>query len=384
MSNYYNKTKCTTDDDYSEGDKVSVLVPKIDRCSTDMCRIPAVITNVSGGDKIKFYQITTAAGIVRNKFRSGDLKSFSGDINPDTTKEVSLREAALKVNAANRFTVSRCHCKGKCENAQCSCIRSKIKCSTHCHPGNKTCHNVSEYSSSKIKTHLDQKDVTILSSPTGWLTDKHMSVANQILQRDHPLADGLQDTLLQQNLAWQQPTSQYVQILHVNKSHWITISNINMNNPKDASRSTVYVYDSLHGKLTAEIKELISHFHQGDKIKMFVMNTQLQENGNDCGLFAIAFAKSILAGQDPTEVHYISPRMHLSSYMPIGEIPMFPTTSIPCTQKILHKDIHFPHGVTADFLDFIPEDKPKKKANVKKLKEYNLQNDYEEDIINLL
>ena len=40
MSNYYNKTKCTTDDDYSEGDKVSVLVPKIDRCSTDMCRIP--------------------------------------------------------------------------------------------------------------------------------------------------------------------------------------------------------------------------------------------------------------------------------------------------------------------------------------------------------
>ena len=93
-----------------------------------MCRIPVVITNVSGGDKIKFYQITTTAGIVRNKFRSGDLKSFSGDINPDTTKEVSLREAALKVNAANRFTVSRYHCKGKCENAKCSCIRSKIKC----------------------------------------------------------------------------------------------------------------------------------------------------------------------------------------------------------------------------------------------------------------
>ena len=92
MNNYYNKTKCTTDNYYSEGDKVSVLVPKINRCSTDMCRIPAVITNVSGGDKIKFYQITTTAGIVRNKFRSGDLKSFSGDINPDTTKEVSLRK----------------------------------------------------------------------------------------------------------------------------------------------------------------------------------------------------------------------------------------------------------------------------------------------------
>ena len=114
-----------------------------------------------------------------------------------------------------------------------------------------------------------------------------------------------------------------------------------MNNPKDASKSTVYVYDSL---------------------------TQLQENGNDCGVFTIAFAKSILAGQDPTEVHYISPRMHLSSYMPEEEIPMFPTTSIPCAQKILHKDIHFPHGVKTDFLDFIPEDKPKKMTNPKKLK----------------
>ena len=45
---------------------------------------------------------------------------------------------------------------------------------------------------------------------------------------------------------------------------------------------------------------------------------------------------------------------------------------------------HFPHGVKADFLDFIPEDKPKKMTNPKKLKKYNLQNDYEEGIINLL
>ena len=55
-----------------------------------------------------------------------------------------------------------------------------------------------------------------------------------------------------------------------------------------------------------------------------------------------------------------------SSYTPIEEIPMFPTTSILCTQKILHKNIHFPHEVTADLLDFIPEDKPKKMTNAKK------------------
>ena len=46
---------------------------------------------------------------------------------------------------------------------------------------------------------------------------------------------------------------------------------------------------------------------------------------------------------------------------------MFINTSTEnSTQKILHKDIHFPHGVTADFLDFIPEDKPKKEGKCKK------------------
>ena len=58
MDSYYNKTKCTKADDFKEGDLVSITVPKIDRCSTDLQRVPGVIH--SGGDQVKYYQVATS------------------------------------------------------------------------------------------------------------------------------------------------------------------------------------------------------------------------------------------------------------------------------------------------------------------------------------
>ena len=52
--------------------------------------------------------------------------------------------------------------------------------------------------------------------------------------------------------------------------------------------------------INQETKSLIGEYHQGDKVKINIMNVQQQENGSDCGVFAIAFAKTILAGIDPT------------------------------------------------------------------------------------
>ena len=87
MSSYYNKTKCTKADDFKEGDMVSFMVPKIDRCSTDLQRIPGVIHSVSGGYQVKYYKVATSAGMIKNKFRSGDLNTFSGTITPNTGKD---------------------------------------------------------------------------------------------------------------------------------------------------------------------------------------------------------------------------------------------------------------------------------------------------------
>ena len=62
-------------------------------------------------------------------------------------------------------------------------------------------------------------------------------MAHNILKKDYPGVDGLQDTLLQQNFSWDIPSSEFVQVLHVNGNHWITIG---------LSDSSVNVYDSLY------------------------------------------------------------------------------------------------------------------------------------------
>ena len=147
----------------------------------------------------------------------------------------------------DEFTVNRCKCKGKCNTAQCSCIRSHISCSNHCHPGRK-CKN--SHLIQKKKDVLNAEDIEILE--TGWLTDKHILKASNVLKKDYPNVDGLQDTLLQQNFSWDIPTSEFVQVLHVNGNHWITISNIGV------SDNSVNVYDSLYNGITQTTKELIA------------------------------------------------------------------------------------------------------------------------------
>ena len=73
--------------------------------TTDMQRIPGEIVNVTGVDKIKFYKV---AGIIKHAFHLGDLAAYTGEVRINKSKIVSVRQAALQINAANRFTVNRC------------------------------------------------------------------------------------------------------------------------------------------------------------------------------------------------------------------------------------------------------------------------------------
>ena len=75
------------------------------------------------------YKVATSAGLIKSAFSSGDLTPFSGNVEVNKDKLVSVKQGALEINSANKFTVNRCKCKGKCNNGQCSCIRSGIQCS---------------------------------------------------------------------------------------------------------------------------------------------------------------------------------------------------------------------------------------------------------------
>ena len=128
---------------------------------------------------------------------------------------------------------------------------------------------------------MSDKDIETLEN--GWLTDEHMLKANNVLKKDYPTVDGLQDTLLQQNFSWDIPSFEFVQVLHVNGNHWITISNIGV------SDQCVNVDDSLYNGINLATKELIAKYVHKDKVKINIMNVQQQEDESDCGVFAIAF-----------------------------------------------------------------------------------------------
>ena len=116
------------------------------------------------------------------------------------------------------------------------------------------------------KKILSDKDIKVLEC--GYLTDEHMLMANSILKKDYPSVDGLQYTLLQQSFSWDIPSSEFVQVLHVNGNHWITISNIGL------SDSSVNVYDSLYNGIDKATKELIAKYVHKDKVKINIMNVQ--------------------------------------------------------------------------------------------------------------
>ena len=61
---------------------------------------------------------------------------------------------------------------------------------------------------------------------------------------------------------------------------------------------------------------------------MEIANVQMQNGGDDCGLFAIAFAFSLCAGDEPTELNYTQHKLHdhLVSCLENISITRFPTT----------------------------------------------------------
>ena len=162
-----------------------------------------------------------------------------------------------------------------------------------------------------------------------------MLKANNILKKDYPSVKGQQDTLLQQNFSCDIPTSKFVQVLHVNGNHWITISNIGV------SDNSVNVYDSLYNGITQTTKELIAKYVHKEKVKINVINVQQQENNSDCGVFAIAFAKCLLEGKDPSLYHFVNSRNHLAHCLPQGIIPEFPKVLAEHLAHVLNKDM--PH-----------------------------------------
>ena len=117
---------------------------------------------------------------------------------------------------------------------------------------------------------------------------------------------GLQSTVLGETLAYEIQTEHFIQILHA-RSHWITVSSTG------CEPGHINVFDSIpsvdissHNKQQLHVAAII-HTQDG-KVVLDFLTAQLQRGTNDCGLFAIAYAGSLCAGEDPTVVSYCSRR----------------------------------------------------------------------------
>ena len=72
-------------------------------------------------------------------------------------------------------------------------------------------------------------------------------------------------------------------------------------------------------------------------ITIKVMNVQLQDNGYACGELAVAFATSLIHGEDPTQLHYKELRSHFKNCVDTYSITPFPSTVVSDQPRVVHE-----------------------------------------------
>ena len=132
-----------------------------------------------------------------------------------------------------------------------------------------------------------------------WLTDLHISSAYELLQGQYPTVAGFQDPIIGQNLSFKRIDGPYVQIVHTDGNHWVTLAGIH--------GSLVKVYDSIKISISSDTKRQIARLMVADKkyIDVHIENTQYQESSSDCGLYAIAYATEICFGNNPASYRFV-------------------------------------------------------------------------------
>ena len=171
-----------------------------------------------------------------------------------------------------------CACKTRCNSAKyCCCKKNKLSCSARCHPGH-SCTNgdhtkplckmdlTAELSGEDEDTwvtictaQLTKYHKAILASPKSWLDDLIITAAQLI-----------------------PPQEQFVQIINVNKNHWIALFNVG------CQKACIKIFDCNGDKeLPKPTLKLISALLQTQENQFSVefVDVQLQEGSHDCGFF---------------------------------------------------------------------------------------------------
>ena len=151
------------------------------------------------------------------------------------------------------------------------------------------------------------------------LDDFIIYTAMSLLQKEFPSLM-VQPPSLYRSTGYVYNPFETVQIVHNDAHHWLLLSSLN---------GMVTIYDSLNTKPTESLKRQMSQlFSPDDSLPQFQqVSCHKQTGSNDCGVFAIAYAVSVLHGISPDSVIFDQSKMraHLVQCFQEGELKQFPT-----------------------------------------------------------
>lgn len=169
-----------------------------------------------------------------------------------------------------------------------------------------------------LKAMLFEKFVEdILTNPTRWLDDRIVQLAQILIKEKYPHINGLKNPAAN---SYEPTDGNFIQILNVNNEHWICVAS--------QKNNEVAVYNSVAGRIDRQTIQIIAGMLKCKDQEFSVKHlpVQQQTNGDDCGLFAIAFATDLAANIEPTTRKYDQEkfREHLLKCFKYGEISIFP------------------------------------------------------------
>jgi len=168
-----------------------------------------------------------------------------------------------------------------------------------------------------------------------WLTDIHIDHFQQLLASCSDYRPV--ETWRIQCLHTIQPIlldKKHIQILHsmsnLSDGHWVC---------SYYDRKNIFIYDSLNNKTMHKhheqfLKRLFPTY-EFEKNPVKFPTVQLQPNFNDCGVFAIVFATSLLFNIKPDKVKYEHKLMRLIQMLETNIIKHFPQNPEYVVQKVL-------------------------------------------------
>ena len=144
---------------------------------------------------------------------------------------------------------------------------------------------------------LTYKDRELVTSPTGWHTDKIINASQLLMLQHFPSMKALQPPTLKEVLAFEVHLVEFVQIINVANNHWCVLSTVGCDS------GVVHVYDSLDTPLSDKTVSSMM-YSATSQLKIVMMDVKKQTNFSDCGVLAIAYVFHICSGSNPCTVKY--------------------------------------------------------------------------------